>query len=255
LFISQRQKFGQSVKLVGRKVRMIAPKDIEAIITLLPTEQGGKTGIISNDYRSQFRYDGQDWDVRYQLIDNFEVRPGETAWAIISFLSPQCHIGKIYEGMKFEMREGGKTIGEGKVTKILELEESAKKRVVLELYETNWENSVARAKSLLASNELADSIVRQLTVSAGWRERVAASKVIAAFQLKALIPDLIATFDVNPENYTCLAFSTMVTQVLGETALPFLDQMICACPSDSYGAHLRDIIERQVEAVRGVRKG
>ncbi len=55
-----------------------------------------------------------------------EAKPGETVRAYLGFLSPQEHLGKIYEGMEFLIREGARTVGKGTVIKIIELEHSAK---------------------------------------------------------------------------------------------------------------------------------
>jgi hypothetical protein len=54
-----------------------------------------------------------------------EVNPGDTVRAYLGFLSPKEHLGKIYPDMLFEIREGARTVGRGKVTKIIELEASA----------------------------------------------------------------------------------------------------------------------------------
>jgi hypothetical protein len=54
------------------------------------------------------------------------VYPGQTVTAHLSFLSPQCHVGKLYPGKEFLIREGQRVVGRGKVTKILDLEKSAK---------------------------------------------------------------------------------------------------------------------------------
>jgi translation elongation factor EF-Tu-like GTPase len=106
---------------------MKRPRDIEATIRFLSTEEGGKTRPVFDDYRPQFYYDGRDWDAPQEYPDVSEVRPGDTVRAYLAFLSPQCHLGKIYEGMKFQVREGAKVVAEGEVTRILELEESAKR--------------------------------------------------------------------------------------------------------------------------------
>jgi translation elongation factor EF-Tu-like GTPase len=107
---------------------MKIPHDIEAIITFFPTDQGGKTKAIRDDfYHPQFYYEGMDWDVRFEFQEASEVSPGDTVKTFLGFLSPQRHLGKIYEGMKFQVREGAKVVAEGEVTKILDLEESAKR--------------------------------------------------------------------------------------------------------------------------------
>jgi hypothetical protein len=40
-------------------------------------------------------------------------------------LSPQEHVGKLHPGKEFEIREGARTVGRGRVLRIIELLESA----------------------------------------------------------------------------------------------------------------------------------
>jgi len=54
----------QAERQVVRQTRsqMKRPRDIEAEITLFPTEHGGRQHPVSNDYRPQFYYAGHDCD-------------------------------------------------------------------------------------------------------------------------------------------------------------------------------------------------
>ncbi len=101
-------------------------KDIEAEITFLTTEEGGRLGVAFSGYRPQFYYDGHDWDAMQNYIDVDEVYPGQTVKAHLCFVNPQHHVGKLYVGKEFLIREGQRIVGRGKVTKILDLEKSAK---------------------------------------------------------------------------------------------------------------------------------
>lgn len=94
---------------------------IEAEITFLRTAQGGKTKPVRAGYRSQFHYAGHDWDALHEYPDVQEVHPGDTARALLSFLSPDEHRGRIHVGMPFELREGRRVVGRGVVTKLLNL--------------------------------------------------------------------------------------------------------------------------------------
>ncbi len=103
------------------------PKDVEAKIIFLTPEEGGRTNPVFSGYRPQFYYDGHDWDAVHNYVGVVEpVYPGQTVIAYLSFLSPQHHLGKLHPGKEFLIREGQKVVARGKVTKILELEESAK---------------------------------------------------------------------------------------------------------------------------------
>ena len=104
---------------------MSVTADIEARITFMPTEHGGRAGPAFQRYRPQFYYDGQDWDASHSYPDNEVVNPGETVRAHLSFLSPEKHFGKVVPGMPFLIREGNRTIGYGVVVSLLNLEHSA----------------------------------------------------------------------------------------------------------------------------------
>jgi len=57
------------------------------------------------------------------------VFPGETTRAYLAFLSPDEHLGKIHPGMYFQVREGTRVIAEGTVTRLVDLESSARKNL------------------------------------------------------------------------------------------------------------------------------
>lgn len=76
-------------------------------------------------YRSQFHYDGYDWDAVHTSIGRDQVAPGETVRAYLSFLSPEMHAGRIRPCMPFLIREGKCVVGYGVVLNVLELEDSA----------------------------------------------------------------------------------------------------------------------------------
>lgn len=105
---------------------MEIPKDIEAKITYLTAEEGGRTTPVFSGYRGQFHYDGNDWDAPQTFLNVEQVMPGETVSAHLGFISPSEHVGKVHVGMSFQIREGARIVGTGIVTKIIELEQSAK---------------------------------------------------------------------------------------------------------------------------------
>ncbi len=100
--------------------------DIEGEVTYIPTDAGGRESPAFQGYRPQFYYSGRDWDAVQHYPDVDQVNPGETARVCFTFISPDQHFGKIQLGTIFLVREGARTVGYGKVTKILELEKSAK---------------------------------------------------------------------------------------------------------------------------------
>ena len=108
------------------------PPDIEAKITFLTTEEGGRKTPAYSGYRPQFYYDGHDWDAIQNYVGVSEVYPGQTVTAQLSFLTPECQIGKLYPGKDFLVREGQRIVAHGKITKILDLEKSVERIAQLE---------------------------------------------------------------------------------------------------------------------------
>ncbi|WP_092050631.1 EF-Tu C-terminal domain-related protein [Planctomicrobium piriforme] len=101
------------------------PPDIEAELVFVPTEQGGRKTPVATGYRPQFHYDGSDWDASHEYPDKEWVAPGETVRAFLRFISPQAHIGRVFPGMEFQVREGARVVAQGRIIAILHLEESA----------------------------------------------------------------------------------------------------------------------------------
>ena len=108
---------------------MLWVRDIEVELRFLTTEEGGRSLPASSGYRPQFYYDGHDWDAEHEYPDVAQVNPGDTVRAYLRLLSPHCHVGKVFPGMRFDCREGPKVIAEGRVVRILELEESARQSI------------------------------------------------------------------------------------------------------------------------------
>lgn len=102
------------------------PADIEVEVTLLPTEHGGRQTPARSGYRPQFYYAGEDFDGQYRFLDCNEVKPGETARAELAFLSPGLHVGRVYPGMVYLLREGNRVLGYGRVLRLLGLEQAAR---------------------------------------------------------------------------------------------------------------------------------
>lgn len=94
------------------------PAHIEAEISFLKTEEGGRKSAAFSGYRPQFYYDGHDWDAQHTYIGVEKVAPGETALAHLTFMSPEYHRERVHVGMPFEVREGAKVVARGIVTKL-----------------------------------------------------------------------------------------------------------------------------------------
>ena len=93
--------------------------ELEAEIYYLTETEGGRKTSVANGYRGQFYYNGKDWDAQQQFIDKEICNPGETVKVYLQTSSTDFHVGQFYVGQEFKTREGGKTVGKGKITKIL----------------------------------------------------------------------------------------------------------------------------------------
>lgn len=92
--------------------------ELQADIYYLTEQEGGRKSSITSGYRGQFHYDGEDFDAMHQFIDKDWCQLGETVKVFLQTASPDFHAGKFYVGKEFEIREGSKTVGKGKITNI-----------------------------------------------------------------------------------------------------------------------------------------
>ena len=88
----------------------------ESEVYVLTKEEGGRHTPFFSGYRPQFYFRTTDVTGKIQLEDGVEmVMPGDNAKFIIELITPIA----IDEGLRFAIREGGRTVGSGVVTKIL----------------------------------------------------------------------------------------------------------------------------------------
>lgn len=93
--------------------------ELEGEIYYLTEKEGGRKHYVKSGYRGQFFYNGRDWDAPQEFIDKEICNPGETVKVRLQTLSPHFHVGQFFVGQTFETREGAKTVGRGKITKVL----------------------------------------------------------------------------------------------------------------------------------------
>jgi elongation factor Tu-like protein len=101
--------------------------DAEATVTFLTAVDGGRSTPAFSGYRPQFHYAGADWDALNTYPDVTQVDPGDTVRVLLNFLSPDQHLGKVVVGTPFLLREGRRIVAYGSITKILDLESSARR--------------------------------------------------------------------------------------------------------------------------------
>jgi len=88
-----------------------------AEVYTLSKEEGGRHTPFFNGYRPQFYLRTTDVTGSIKLPEGVEmVMPGDTVWMEIELIQPIA----LEEGLRFAIREGGRTVGAGVVTKINE---------------------------------------------------------------------------------------------------------------------------------------
>ena len=100
------------------KPKSISPHTkFEAEIYVLSKDEGGRHTPIMNNYRPQFYFRTTDVTGACELPDGTEmVMPGDNIKMVVSLIAPIA----MDEGLKFAIREGGRTVGAGVVSKIVE---------------------------------------------------------------------------------------------------------------------------------------
>lgn len=93
---------------------------VEAEVTFLTTEAGGRRAAIFQRYRPRVSYDGQDWEAQF-IFSQRGVKPGQTVVVGINFMNPAAHAGKLVPGKPFEFKEGEQVVGHGVVTRLVDL--------------------------------------------------------------------------------------------------------------------------------------
>ena len=92
-------------------------KKFQAEIYVLKKEEGGRHTPFHNKYRPQFFIRTLDITGEIQLPEGVEmVMPGDNVTIVVDLIYPVA----INEGLRFAIREGGRTVGAGQVTKILD---------------------------------------------------------------------------------------------------------------------------------------
>jgi elongation factor Tu len=112
------------------KPKSITPHtDFEARVYVLRKEEGGRHTPFFNGYRPQFYIRTMDVTGTVQLPEGVEmVMPGDNITVTVKLIVPVA----LEEGSKFALREGGRTVGAGVITKIVYLSGRFKKRLVID---------------------------------------------------------------------------------------------------------------------------
>jgi elongation factor Tu len=90
--------------------------NFEANVYVLTKEEGGRHKPFFNNYRPQFYFRTTDVTGSISLPEGTEmVMPGDNTTMVVELGKPIA----MDEGLRFAIREGGRTVGAGRVTKIL----------------------------------------------------------------------------------------------------------------------------------------
>ena len=107
-------------KTLFHMTRPPKPPDVEATITFLRTEDGGKTRAVRSGYRpDHLVMDGFLTAGHHEYIDVEPVEPGQTAKAQIWFIAPDQYPHAMWEGRMVQVQEGSHVVGHAKITKVL----------------------------------------------------------------------------------------------------------------------------------------
>ena len=90
--------------------------EFEAQVYVLTKDEGGRHSPFFNGYRPQFYFRTTDVTGSIELDKGIEmVMPGDNTHLTIRLITPIA----MEEGLRFAIREGGRTVGSGVVSKIL----------------------------------------------------------------------------------------------------------------------------------------
>jgi elongation factor Tu len=100
------------------KPKSITPHThFEAEVYVLSKEEGGRHTPFFNGYRPQFYFRITDVTGACTLPEGIEmVMPGDNVKMVVKLIAPIA----MEDGLRFAIREGGRTVGAGVVAKIIE---------------------------------------------------------------------------------------------------------------------------------------
>ncbi len=103
--------------MVVAKPGTITPHtEFEAEVYVLTPEEGGRHTPFTSGYKPQFYFRTTDVTGEIKLSEGIEfINPGDNAKIKVTLIYPIA----LEEGLRFAIREGGKTVGAGVVTKIM----------------------------------------------------------------------------------------------------------------------------------------
>src|SRR5437867_7555105 len=103
-------------QVLGKPGSVTPHTNFEAQVYILSKEEGGRHTPFFNGYRPQFYFRTTDVTGTANLPGGVEmVMPGDNVEMVVELIAPIA----MEEGLRFAIREGGRTVGAGRVTKIV----------------------------------------------------------------------------------------------------------------------------------------
>jgi elongation factor Tu len=106
----------QRGQVLAKPATITPHTDFEAQVYVLSKDEGGRHTPFFNNYRPQFYFRTTDVTGTVQLPEGTEmVMPGDNTEMTVELIAPIA----MEDGLRFAIREGGRTVGAGRVTTIL----------------------------------------------------------------------------------------------------------------------------------------
>jgi elongation factor Tu len=106
----------QRGQVIAKPGTITPHKAFEASVYILKKEEGGRHTPFHNNYRPQFYIRTLDVTGEIKLPEGTEmVMPGDNVAITVELIYPVA----VNEGLRFAIREGGRTVGAGQITKLL----------------------------------------------------------------------------------------------------------------------------------------
>lgn len=103
--------------VIAKQGSVTPHKKFKAEVYILTKEEGGRHTPFKNNYRPQFYVRTTDVTGEIHLPEGVEmVMPGDNISIEVELIQPIA----LSEGLRFAIREGGRTVGAGQVTQILD---------------------------------------------------------------------------------------------------------------------------------------
>lgn len=97
--------------------------EVEAEVSLLPSSEPGRKRGVTSGYRPNHNF-GSEKNTEMRMgqitvVNDEWIEPGQTKAVTIHFAMPEGYVVDLVPGLMWRIQEGGRLVGNGKVTKLL----------------------------------------------------------------------------------------------------------------------------------------